>query len=268
MFDRASGSAFITLTYDSDHLPEGWSLCKRDFQLFMKSLRKRLNRAPGNGVRFFMCGEYGLMCRHGLATDINDIGIDICFGCNVGRPHFHAILFNITFPNKVAIGRGQDDVIYTDDILISSWKRGFVSIGNVTMQSAGYVARYAVKKITGKMADSHYVVCDDDGVLISVNPEFSTMSNRPGIGAKWFDKYQTDVFPSDEVPVPGEGVFKKVPGYYQLLMERVDPAIIEEVKIERLNYLKSHKDEFTPDRLMSKYKVKKSQVNNLKRKLL
>ena len=32
---------FITLTYDNDHLPEHNTLVKKDFQLFMKRLRKK-----------------------------------------------------------------------------------------------------------------------------------------------------------------------------------------------------------------------------------
>ena len=33
-------SAYITLTYNDEHLPENYNLRYRDFQLFMKRLRK------------------------------------------------------------------------------------------------------------------------------------------------------------------------------------------------------------------------------------
>lgn len=56
----------VTLTYNSDHLPDGESLCRRDVQLFLKRLRKR------HDVRYFGCGEYG---------------------SKKGRPHYHLLIF-------------------------------------------------------------------------------------------------------------------------------------------------------------------------------
>src|SRR4051812_44934530 len=43
-----SHSSFITLTYDDKNLPLGGTLIKRDFQLFMKRLRK----CQSNPLRF------------------------------------------------------------------------------------------------------------------------------------------------------------------------------------------------------------------------
>lgn len=63
-------SLFVTLTYDRKHLPENWSLKKRDLQLFFKRLRKHeLN----SRIRYYAVGEYG---------------------SKTGRPHYHAIIFN------------------------------------------------------------------------------------------------------------------------------------------------------------------------------
>ena len=69
-------NCFITLTYNDEHLPSPPSLSVRDFQLFMKRLRKRF----GKGIRFFHCGEYGE---------------------KYGRPHYHACLFGFDFPDRV-----------------------------------------------------------------------------------------------------------------------------------------------------------------------
>ncbi len=289
LYAISSGSSFITLTYDRSNVPSDWSLCLRDFQLFMKVFRRDLADRGLPRIRFFMCGEYGVICRHGFATEEGVIRygeiLPLCGdgdGCNVGRPHFHAIIFNVMFPNKFEVGRGHDDIIYySDDSLTSAWQKGFVSMGDVTMESAGYVARYAVKKVGGLVLDS-YIVPDGESDIISnlrfnyvtfndqhgfsdVRPEFSTQSNRPGIGADWFDKYQSDVFPSDEVPVPGQGVFKKVPGYYDLLFDRENPELMEKVKEVRQAWLKLHLGEVSPERLMDKYKVKLRQIGNLKR---
>ena len=89
------GNCFVTLTYDDENVPDDWSLDKSHFQLFMKRLRKwvfspsGLGRRPEydddgnlvNGVRFFHCGEYGNMCKHGINLEL--VG---CPLCNVGRP--------------------------------------------------------------------------------------------------------------------------------------------------------------------------------------
>ena len=91
------------------------------------------------------------------------------------------------------------------------------------------------------------------------------MSRRPGIGKDWFDRYQDDCFPSDEVPVPGRGVFKKVPRYYEELFKHKDAMTHEEIKAMRQRFREEHGDEYTPERLMQKYKVKKAQVGQLKR---
>ena len=68
-------NCFVTLTYSDKNLPKYNSLELRDFQKFMKRLRKHFD----GGIRFFHCGEYG---------DKN------------GRPHYHAILFGIDFDDR------------------------------------------------------------------------------------------------------------------------------------------------------------------------
>ena len=70
------------------------------------------------------------------------------------------------------------------------------------------------------------------------------------------------VFPSHD-----QRVYKKVPRYYESLLESEDPDLLEEVKERRLAFRERHKDEYSPGRLMAKYKVKKAQVDMLKRGL-
>ena len=103
--------------------------------------------------------------------------------------------------------------------------------------------------------------------MYNVEPEYTTMSRRPGIGRGWFEKYQTDVFPSDEVPVPGQGVIKGTPRYYDEIFRVEDPEGFERVQELREAFRKSHGHDYTPQRLMAKYKVKKRQVEFLKREL-
>lgn len=93
------------------------------------------------------------------------------------------------------------------------------------------------------------------------------MSRRPGIGRDWYLKYKDDLFPSDEVPVAGSGVFKSMPRYYEELFKIEDPLTLEEIKNVRQAFMKENAADYTPQRLMDKYKVKKAQVDLLKRSL-
>ena len=209
-----------------------------------------------------MCGEYGNVCKHGINLELVS-----CPLCNVGRPHYHVCLFNCSFPDLVSYGSARGELRYTSPFLESIWQLGFVDVGSLSFDSAAYVARYILKKITGNLADDHYMQIDMDGCATWVEPEFTLMSRRPGIGKDWFDKYVSDVFPSDEVPVPGSSIFKKVPRYYDEQYARLDAEGLEEVKRLRLMFKEAHGADYTPERLMDKYKVKKAQVNMLKRSL-
>jgi hypothetical protein len=265
------GNCFVTLTYRSKsectaeqlaagyHVPDDWSLHKKHFQDFMKRLRKFF--APTK-IRFFHCGEYGNICKHGI--DLELVG---CPLCNVGRPHYHACLFNVGFPDLESYGSTNGELRYTSAILESIWKYGFVDVGELNFASAAYVARYLLKKVTGPLADDHYMQIDTDGCATWVEPEYVTMSRRPGIGKDWYDKYKDDVFPSDEVPVPGVGVLKKVPRYYEEIFKEENPIGLEEIKAIRKKFREEHIDDYTPERLMDKYKVKKAQVEMLKRSI-
>jgi hypothetical protein len=93
------------------------------------------------------------------------------------------------------------------------------------------------------------------------------MSRRPGIGKEWYEKYKTDVFPSDEVPVPGSGVYKKVPRYYETILASEDADAHAEIKRLRKVFRDTYGDEYKPERLMAKYRIKKKQTETLKRGL-
>lgn len=266
-------NSFITLTYrdvsecDDDqlargyHIPADWSLHKSHFQKFMKRLRKSRS---GELIRFFHCGEYGNRCEHGL-----DLAISKCPLCSVGRPHYHGCLFNCGFSDLESYSISNGITRFTSKSLSDLWRYGFVDVGELNYQSASYVARYVLKKVTGVKADDHYTRIDFDGVMHSIEPEYVTMSRRPGIGRNWFNEFASDCFPSDEVPVVGMGVVKKVPRYYEELY-KVDERFVgelEKVKALRQVFRREHIGEYTPERLMAKYKVKKAQVSLLKRSL-
>lgn len=89
-----------------------------------------------------------------------------------------------------------------------------------------------MKKITGPQADEHYrFVVPDTGEIVQRTPEFARMSLRPGIGAGWFDRFSSDVFPGDRVVSRGREA--KPPRYYDKLLSRTDPDLSDEVQYQR-----------------------------------
>lgn len=236
-------NCFITLTYDNDHVPYDGGLHYDHFQRFMKRLRK----AVGVKVRFYMCGEYGE---------------------NYGRPHFHACLFGFNFADRVPFKRtGSGFVVYRSKVLEGLWPYGFSSVADFSFETAAYVARYVMKKITGQAGERHYEVVDSmTGEIFNRTPEFCRMSLRPGIGAGWFERYgMTDVVPRDAVVI--NGVEATVPRYYDKLLKRRDPLLHGEIKAQREldNYLR--RDDNTDERLAAKERVARARLSFLKREL-
>lgn len=234
-------NSFITLTYDDDNLPSDRSLDVVHFQKFMKRLRFRF----GNGIRFYHCGEYGDKTR---------------------RPHYHACLFGFDFPDKQLFKYSSGNPLYVSDALSELWPFGFSLIGEVTFESAAYVARYIMKKVTGEGSESHYEWCDKEtGEVHQLRPEYTTMSRRPGIGKEWFDRFQGDVFPTDEVVIRGKRM--KPPKYYDRQYEITDPQGWVEVRRKRLHRAEAHSENNTPARLKVREKVQQSKLDLLPRKL-
>lgn len=246
-------NAFVTLTY-KEIPPEAYCVrCKQvivhgslhycDYQLFMRGLR-RVYR----GVRFFVGGEYGE---------------------GFGRPHYHACLFGVKFSDSVYAGKSPAGVrLFRSEQLSDLWGRGFCSVGSLTFESAGYVARYCMKKVTGDHADAHY------GGRV---PEFCRMSLKPGIGAGWFERFgESDVAPSGRVLVNGKEA--NAPRYYVKLMERSARVAacfgdkselhrLEAVKAARLEAGLSKASESSPSRLRAREAVQSARMGLLKRKL-
>lgn len=234
-------NAFVTLTYDDEHLPEGGTLVLRDFQLFMKRLRKHY----GAGIRFYACGEYG---------DLK------------GRPHYHACLFNIEILDLKIHKIRKELKFYTSETIDTLWGMGFTLTGDVTFQSAAYVARYIMKKIHGEAATKHYETVDlSTGEIFQQKPEFTTMSRRPGIGNAWYQQFKTDVYPDDFVIMEGKKL--SAPRYYDKLYEITDPGDYNRMKGQRVQNAKKHADDQTKDRLTVREKVHLAKAVRLPRTL-
>lgn len=197
-------NCFVTLTYGRDKLPADGSLEHRDFQLFMKRLRKH----AGVPIRYYMCGEYG---------PLNS------------RPHYHACLFNVDFQSdSVPSGKSASGAVFFDSPTLSRlWGHGIVSVQPLTKETSSYCARYIMKKVLGPGAQAAYVT--DDGVIR--RREYAAMSLKPGIGAEWYKKYVSDVHRHDYVIVDGAKV--SVPKYYDKLFKRSGDVWMDTLEYRR-----------------------------------
>lgn len=221
-------NCFITLTFDDKNLPYNRSLDVSLFQDFMKRLRKRF----GSGIRYFHCGEYGE---------------------KYGRPHYHALLFNHDFDDRVLFKETDSGSrIYISGELQKLWPLGHSSVGDVTFKSASYVARYCMKKVN---------VSDEPSGLTK---EYVTMSRRPGIGKGWFEKFKGDVFPSDEVVLSG-GMKMKPPRYYDNLLDKSEFDVVKSARKEAMRQLDPR--EFDSFRMPVKEEVFRASIRELKRSL-
>ena len=227
-------NCFVTLTYDDDHLPKDGDQWKKDYVDFMKRLRKRLGK-----VRFFHCGEYG---------ERN------------GRPHHHAILFGIDFTDRERSSSYSQDSgffrYFSSPILSSLWPFGYSSVGDMTFESAAYVARYCLKKVTGPAAEAHYK---------GWPPEYVTMSRRPGIAQGWLDKYMSDVYPADRCFA--RGVPCKPPRYFDEQFKLYFPAEFDKLKAMRRKLAARLADDNTAGRLQVKEELVVRRMASVSRSL-
>lgn len=162
-------NAFITLTYDDEHLPIGGTLVRAHYQQWLKRLRDRLSPQT---IRYFVVGEYGERTE---------------------RPHYHAILFGYP-PCRKHPQHCTTRRCVSCDLIFDTWGHGLIQVGTLTHASAQYCAGYITKKLTNK----------DDPRLKGREPEFAKMSLRPGLGAGFLHDLASTVLEHDVVGKTGD----------------------------------------------------------------
>jgi len=240
-------NCFITLTFDQKHLDKHSSLKVADFQNFMKRLRKHYQPKI---IRFFHCGEYG---------------------SKFARPHHHACLFNHDFADKVLIKEINGNKLYTSDTLKKLWPYGFNTIGEVTFESAAYIARYVLKKWSKENHTSEELYSRmkqfSDADLRKKHyqgkkEEYLTMSRKPGIASAWYDKFKEDVYPEGFCVVK---TYKtKAPKYYENKFSLDNPIKYAQLKGERMLAAQGNKNN-TQKRLDIREEYKKLITKGLTR---
>lgn len=229
-------NSFITLTYMEEHLPDRNKLHHKDVVDFFKRLRKKVK------ARYYMAGEYGP---------------------ENGRPHYHICLFGHDWEDKVFFKTTPSgEKIYTSATLEKLWPWGFSSTAELTFESAAYVARYCISKVTGDMAEEHYKRFDHIGEY-QLPPEYNQMSRKPGLGHEWLKKYKSDVYTYDHLIVNGHET--RPPKYYDKLFDAHDPETFEQLKNERIKRAHERFLDNTESRLLVKEVVTQAKIQSLKR---
>lgn len=174
----SNSAHFVTLTYDTEHVPitkNGYmSLRKSDVQKFMKRLRKiHETDKEKKTIKYYAVGEYG---------------------GKTNRPHYHIIIYNA-------------NVEYIERAWALENKRiGNIFVGNVQGASIGYTLKYISKE---KKIPQHK---NDDRVK-----EFSLMSKGLGLNylsQKMETWHKADLLNRMYIPIE-DGKKIAMPRYYK-----------------------------------------------------
>lgn len=140
-----NNAAFVTLTYNDEHLPKDKGLQPDHLKNFFKRLRFDLSLSDRK-IKYFACGEYGDKERKYLSP-----GAKYCHG----RPHYHAIIYGIDpFDDK------------DRKLIVDNWRlcdeymfdknRKEEAIDEVNQTDIAYVTGYCQKKLNGDLAKEYY----------------------------------------------------------------------------------------------------------------
>ncbi len=234
-------NCFITLTYNEESMLSGCrcsgnlKFFKKDYVDFMKRFRKAIYPLK---VRFFHCGEYGDKWQ---------------------RPHHHAIIFGFDPDDKIPVSKSDlGFILYRSPFFERLWPYGFVRVGSCTVETIAYVARYITKKINGFDSYDHYYGRD---------PEYITMSRRPGIGFQYLMDHP-EIYNYDEIKYvnfKGKTLTLKPPAYYDKLFGEMAPDYMDMIKKKRKVKALEKMNDNTFDRLLVKEEKKKLDTRTLRR---
>lgn len=197
-----------TLTYQK--VPSYGTLVKRDLQLFWKRLRKSIEPKK---VKYYAAGEYG---------EEN------------GRPHYHFLLFGHAVSRGVVL-REEPYPLFRSPELEELWPAGMSSVGDVSFESAAYVARYVMKKVDQVGRKKKWNVDEESGEMVEIEPEFATMSRGGrtgrGLGHGWYERFGDEVHRNDSCVHDGKEL--PVPRYYDELLRERDVRALMVCKARR-----------------------------------
>lgn len=195
---KTSGDGiFLTLTYDPrgpvqppKHFTNSKDM-KRDFQLFAMKLRTYTGQRD---IKIVYTGE---------------------FGSKNKRFHWHALLFGYR-PDDPKLERTTDSgsTLYTSEFLTKTWGNGIVDFGSITLDSASYVCRYALKELDHGWDSTH---------------QYKSVHQmpKPGLGREWILEYLDQTFTLGYITLRNGDAFikTKIPRYYLGVCKVVNPPL-------------------------------------------
>jgi len=279
---------FLTLTYDDSHLKyaplidvdrmketgevveigEAPTVCKKDLQDFWKRLRETLTVYEYDGKRKVAVDRPNL--RYYCSLE---------YGPKSHRPHAHAIVLGLKLSHdqlQFHKFNFAGDPLYKCRFLDGIWQNGFVEVGCVNQKTAGYVARYTMKKmyqsdytVAQRVADySRYLrdigvydaltrdqrdelldeqrqgfIFDDlmtFGSHILLEREDSFMSTCPGIGTHYFLAHADELVSSNELWI--ENRQYQFPRFFEKLLKKHRPDLYDIYKMKRQSIGKARSD--------------------------
>lgn len=234
---QSNYNIFLNLTYDNEKIPRDNNLTPWHLTQFIKTLRQHLsrhpddNRAKTNKIRYFACGEYG---------------------GQTGRPHYHIIIFNYRPAEEISVGKSKSgNALYQSALIGRIWNHGLHKYGVATGAAAAYIAKYSLK-------DTHYKTWNNipgwlrDLIDTRHQKPFMRCSLKPGIGAEWLNKYQTDLKHGYLV----QKTFKKqIPRYYKKLLEQNNNQLYEKVQQKLQYYATLETDKNNRDRQLANDRI-------------
>lgn len=194
-------TAFLTLTYNDEHLPH--TLSKQHYADFIRQLRKQhAKRHQTTGlIRHFGSGEYGEQNQ---------------------RPHYHALIFGLHISER--------------DLVEQAWNKGFTTVEEVTDARIAYCAGYTSKKLAyrDRVHGSAIIDYETGEYLGKWQSPFLQMSRNPGIG---YTAAMRHAKSWRHFAVHQDGYRIPVPRYYHdAWLLTATPEQIEQLVEEKLRY--------------------------------
>ena len=174
-------ACFITLTYRDDAIPENYSLCRRDFQLFLKRLRRRLETDCLRKLRelsftnsnYYNIYKDKLFRKEYLKKHTYRVKFSGCgeYGEHFNRPHYHLLLFNVP------------PIEHYYKIMGDCWKLGKVQIEAVRNVSASsqYITKIS-KYVVKNNSEDYY---DKNIYILKTNKEPSFVQCSRSFGKRY-----------------------------------------------------------------------------------
>lgn len=239
-------TCFVTLTYNDDHLPEYGDLRYEDLTKFWKDCR-HVFQSPGQPFKYFVCGEYG------------DKSL---------RPHYHFAGFSFQIPDLRFFKKHNGNPYFISDTMTDVWGKGHVIIGDLSTQSAAYIARYVNKKMHGgnirDLPDTAINARTGEVGQYTIERAFQSK----GLGFSFYQQYKDDIWDKDGCLYNNKYMVKP-PRYYFKMLEAEDPDRAEEIRLARLKERPQRSLDFARDKeLLYTHQAKKLEYSALLKRSL